>query len=240
MVNIKKKFIDYKDGENLLEGFMAWDEDANESRPGILVGHAWAGRSKFECSKAEDLAKLGYVGFALDVYGKGIIGKNKEENAKLMTPFIEDRSILQRRLQLALNTLKEQNEVDANKVASIGYCFGGLMSLDLARINAEIHGAVSFHGILSNSENTSNDEIKSRILVLHGWDDPMVPPDSVIGFTEEMKSRKADWQLHAFGGAMHAFTKKDANDPEHGMQYHKASDKRSWLLMQSFLEELFG
>ena len=237
---IQTKYIEYMDGEEVLEGYMAWGDRVNSPKPGILIGHAWSGRSSFECKKAELLAELGYVGFALDIYGKGISGTNNTENAALMKPFLDNREILQRRANLALTTLKNQPEVDASKLASIGYCFGGLVALDIARCEADICGAVSLHGNLSAPGNTSGNKINAKVLVLHGWKDPMVPPSDVVNFAKEMDTMSADWQLHAFGNAMHAFTKTGMNDAENGMLYDEASDIRSWDSMRLFLNEVFG
>ena len=237
---LQTQYIEYLDGGVVLEGYMAWDDASVSPMPGILIGHAWAGRSPFECKKAEELAKLGYVGFALDVYGKSVMGNNKRENAALMKPFLEDRNLLQRRTMLALKVLERQEQVDVMKIASIGYCFGGLMSLDMARTGANILGAVSLHGNLSPPANINVNKIDAKVLVLHGWKDPMVPPNDVVSFAKEMDQMSADWQLHAFGSAMHAFTKTGANDPDSGMLYDEASDYRSWDSMQLFLTEIFS
>ena len=137
-MTIKTKLIEYMDGEEVLEAYMSWDDKSDKLRPGVLIGHAWAGRTSFECEKADEIAKLGYVGFALDMYGKGVNGESKEENARLMSPFIENREKLQKRMFLALEALKKQAPVDDQKLAAIGYCFGGLMALDLARCGTDI------------------------------------------------------------------------------------------------------
>ena len=239
-MTIKTKLIEYMDGEEVLEAYMSWDDKSDKSRPGVLIGHAWAGRTNFECEKADEIAKLGYVGFALDMYGKGVNGESKEENARLMSPFIENREKLQKRMFLALEALKKQAPVDNQKLAAIGYCFGGLMALDLARCGADILGAISFHGNLSKPNNTIDTAVKAKIMVLHGWEDPMVGPESVNSFINEMRSKNTDWQVHAYGNAMHAFTKTDANDPENGMQYNQKADHRSWTAMHNFLEEVFN
>ena len=237
---IQTQYIEYMDDDLMLEGYMAWDDKLTKPKPGVLIGHAWAGRTSFECKKAEELAKLGYVGFALDLYGKGVKGNNNNENAALMKPLLEDRPLLQRRVMLALKVMKRHSEVDPKKLASIGYCFGGLASLDLVRCGVSINGAVSLHGNLSSPGNTKGNKITAKVLVLHGWKDPMVPPADVINFAKEMVEMSADWQLHAFGSAMHAFTKAGANDPDNGMLYDEASDYRSWNSMQLFLTEIFS
>ena len=239
-LTILTKYIEYMDGNHLLEGFMAWDDTVKIKKPGILVGHAWAGRSEFECKKAIELAAIGYVGFAFDIYGKGTRGKNRTENAALMKPFLINRELLQRRVMLALDVLSSQALVDSNKMATIGYCFGGLASLDMARCVADILGAVSLHGNLSSPSNTNGNKINAKILVLHGWKDPTVLPEDVVSFAKEMSAMSADWQLHAFGDAVHGFAKTGTNDPDHGMLYDEISDQRSWNSMRLFLTEIFS
>jgi len=239
-VSIQTRLIDYEDGGTVLEGQLAWDDAIDGPRPGVMVCHAWAGRSDFENDKAVELAKLGYTGFALDLYGKGVLGNSTDENAALMQPFLDDRSMLQKRLLVSLDTMREQAEVDQSKVAAIGFCFGGLCVLDLARSGADIDGVVSFHGLFGAPGNTTGNTIKARVLALHGWDDPMAPPDAVIALGEELTSLGADWQLHGYGNTMHAFTNPEANDPDFGTVYSESADRRSWTSMRNFLGELFG
>ncbi len=209
------------------------------ARPGVLICHAWAGRSEFEVEKAKALAALGYTGIAIDLYGKGVLGTSTEECQALMTPFVDDRSMLQKRLATILSITKELPEVDADKVAAIGFCFGGLCVLDMARTGADLTGVVSFHGLLGAPGNTHK-KIQAKILALHGWDDPMAPPSDVEALGQELDSAGADWQLHAYGGTMHAFTNPNANDPDFGTVYNKNADRRSWKAMKNFLRELFA
>jgi len=208
-------------------------------RPGVLICHAWAGRSPFEEDKAKALAELGYAGIAIDLYGKGVLGSSAEENQALMTPFIEDREMMRSRLLAIIDVVKEQPEVDPEQIAAIGFCFGGLCVLNIARAGADIKGVVSFHGLLGKPGNRAGAKIKSKLLVLHGWDDPMVPPDDVVAFAKEMTDAGADWQLHAYGGTMHAFTNPEANDPGFGTVYNADADRRSWQAMTNFLAEIF-
>ena len=228
------------DGDTVLEGFLAWDDAHDGPRPGVMVSHAWAGRSDLEDSKAVALAKLGYTGFALNLFGKGVLGSSSDENAALIQPFLDDREMMQHRLSLSLNTMREQPEVDESKTAAIGFCFGGLCVLDIARTGEDLDGVVSFHGLFGAPGNTAGNSIKAKILVLHGWDDPMATPDSVVALGEELTSMGADWQLHGYGNTMHAFTNPQANDPDFGTVYSDAADQRSWQAMQNFLAEVFG
>ncbi len=239
-MNIQTRTIDYDDGDTVLEGLIAWDDDHDKPRPGVMVSHAWAGRSPFEDNKAAELAKLGYTGFALNLYGKAVLGSGPDENAALMTPFLDDRPMLQKRLLLSLEAMRNQPEVDESRVAAIGFCFGGLCVLDIARTGADLDGVVSFHGLFGSPGNTSGNKIKAKILALHGWDDPMATPDSVVALGEELTAMGADWQLHGYGNTMHAFTNPDANDPVMGTVYSESADRRSWAATQNFLAEIFG
>ena len=239
-MTIQTRTIDYQDGDVDLQGYLAWDDAVEGKRPGVMIAHAWAGRSDFENGKAEELAKLGYVGFALDNFGRGILGTNTEENSALIQPFLDDRAMLQGRMQIALEVLKGLDEVDASMVAAIGFCFGGLCVLDLARTGTDICGVVSFHGLFGSPGNTAGNKIKAKVLALHGWDDPMAPPDQVVSLAEELSSMGADWQVHGYGNTMHAFTNPQANDPDFGTVYSPDADRRSWNAMQDFLSEIFA
>ncbi|MFB3076472.1 MAG: dienelactone hydrolase family protein [Lysobacterales bacterium] len=205
----------------------------------IASTDAWAGRSEFECNKARALAELGYAGFALDVFGKGVLGSAPEENQKLIAPFLEDRALLQSRMTIALDTFKSQTEVDADRLAAIGFCFGGLGVLDLARMGTDIRGVVSFHGLFMPPNNTEGTQIKAKVLALHGNDDPMVPVADVDALGKELTAAGADWQVHAYGNTLHAFTNPEANDPGLGTVYNEEADRRSWQAMKNFLEEIF-
>lgn len=238
-MSLQHRLIDYRDGETLLEGRLAWNEQVKGPRPGILIAHAWSGRSDYEDGKADALARLGYAAFALDLYGKGVRGGSPEENASLMQPFLDDRAMLQQRLLLSLDILRQQPEVDGSRVAAIGFCFGGLCVLDIARSGADLAGVVSFHGLFAAPENLRGSHARARILVLHGWDDPMAPPEAVMGLAAELTALGADWQLHAYGSTQHAFTNPAANDPVRGTVYDEVADRRSWQAMNNFLDELF-
>ena len=236
---IQTRLVEYKYGDILLESYLAWDDSSSERRPGVLISHAWAGRGELEESKAEMLAELGYVGFALDLYGKGVKGSNPEQNQALMQPLLDDREMLQRRMRLSLDIIRKQKEVDGARVAAMGFCFGGLCVLDLARSGADILGAVSFHGLFSAPGNTADNIISAKVLVLHGWDDPMATPDQLLSLADELSAMKADWQIHAYGNTMHAFTNPAADDADMGTVYDADADRRSWQSLQLFLAEIF-
>ncbi len=232
--------IGYLDGDTLLEGFFAYDDVSENKRPAVLICHAWGGRDEFVENKAKKLAELGYLAFAVDMYGKGVRGQNREENASLMQPFINDRSMLQRRINAALYAVKLMPWVDDSKIAAIGFCFGGLCALDLARSGADIAGVVSFHGLLSAPDNISAPVITAKVLVLHGNDDPMVSVEQFSALRQELTEAGADWQIHLYGNTMHAFTNPVANDPDFGTVYHPIADQRSWRTMKDFLAEIFA
>ena len=238
-MGLQHRVIEYSDGDTVFEGRLAWNDDSGAPRPGILVAHAWGGRSANEDRKADELAELGFTALALDLYGKGKRGSGPDENAALMQPLLDDRALLQRRMSVALDTLRAQPEAEAGSIAAIGFCFGGLCVLDLARTGADIAGVVSFHGLFAPPGNTAGNTIKARVLALHGWDDPMATPDSVLALAQELSAMGADWQLHAYGNTMHAFTNPAAADPDMGTVYDAAADRRSWQAMANFLDELF-
>ncbi len=231
--------VGYTDGDVLLEAFFAFDDSFSDRRPAVLINHAWGGRDDFVAEKAKKLAALGYFGFAVDMYGKGILGSSPEENAKLMQPLMDDRAMLQQRMKAALYAVRLLPWVDDSKIAAIGFCFGGLCSLDLARTGADLKGVVSFHGLLDAPDNTQGNAVKAKVLALHGHDDPMVSSEQVLAFEQEMTKAGADWQLHTYGNTMHAFTNPVANDPAFGTVYQPDADRRSWIAMENFLTEIF-
>ena len=233
---MKTETVNYQAADIELKGYLAFPDE--EKAPLVLIAHTWAGKDDFVHERAKDLAALGYVGFAVDMYGNGKVGSSTEENQSLMEPLLSDRDVLKDRITSALHFGKSLPGVAPNKVAAIGYCLGGLVVLDLARTGENFQGVVSFHGLLMGSD-ISEKGIQAKILVLHGERDPMVPLDMVDAFQKEMTEAGADWQLHSYGGTYHAFTKPDANDPNLGTQYNKSASERSWKSMQNFFEEIF-
>lgn len=239
-MTIQTRLIEYRHGEVTLEGFLAWDDRAEGERPAVAVSHTWAGRGTFEQGKAIALAEQGYVGFALDMYGKGILGTSPEENASLMAPLMADRSLLQARIAAAVAVLRRQPEVDAKRVAAMGFCFGGLCVLDLARSGSDVLGVVSFHGMFGAPANPAGRPIRARVLCLHGYDDPMARPDDLLALATELTAAGADWQVHAYGNTVHAFTNPAANNPDMGTVYNARADRRSWTALGNFLGEIFS
>ena len=231
--------INYVDGDTLLEGFFAFDDEIQGQRPAVFISHPWAGRSEFTENKARELAKLGYVGFALDMYGAGKLGQTDAECSALMNPLIADRAALQRRISAALANVRLLPWVNDKKIAAMGFCFGGLCVLDLARIGANVKGVVSFHGNLTPPTNLENSNIGAKVLVLHGHQDPLVPPEQVAAFEHEMTQAGVDWQLHSYGNTVHAFTNPLATDFAAGYKFDEKANHRSWQAMENFFTEIF-
>ncbi len=238
-MNITTKPFEYKDGKTTCVGYLAWDESFVDPKPCVLVGHAWGGCDGFAQSKAVQMAAQGYVGFAIDVYGDGQTGSGPEQNEALMMPFINDRKMLLKRLRAAVKAAKALEQVDENAIAVMGYCFGGLCAVDLARSGDDLKAAISFHGLF-NPNGLPAKKIKASVLALHGWDDPMVAPNMVTALGEELTAAKCDWQVHAYGGTSHAFMVPDANDPKNGIQYNQTAEKRAWAAALDLLAEKFG
>jgi len=237
-MSIQSRLVEYVDGDQVFEGRLFWDDARRDHRPGVLVAHTIAGRTAFEEDKAENLARLGYAGFAIDVYGKGTRSTDLAINKSRMDALKSDRPGLQRRLLAALATLREQSEVDRSKTAAIGFCFGGLCVLDIARSGIDIAGVISVHGILTPPESTPARTILAKVLVLHGWNDPLAAPEAVVALADELTAARADWQLHAYGHTMHAFSNPAASDPNGGKAYNANADRRSWAAARYFLAEL--
>jgi dienelactone hydrolase len=235
---ITERLIEYQHQGTLLEGYVAYDDGRDQPMPGVLISHAWAGRDEFACNKARAAAGLGYIGFALDLYGKGVLGSGPEENTRLMTPFMQDRVRLQSRMTASLETFRSLPEVDNGRIAAMGFCFGGLCVLDLARTGADLRAVVSVHGFFNPPGNTLGNKIKAKLLCLHGNDDPMVSYESLSDARKEFSDAGADWQIHIYGNTMHAFTNPHANDPRRGTVYKQDADRRSWVSIRSFLEEV--
>lgn len=234
-----KEFLDYDFGDGVAEGYLSYSGGAGK-KPCVLVCHAWGGQSQAEREIADRIAELGYVVFAIDVYGKGVRGDPFVGNEHLMQPLLDDRALLRQRLLSAVRTVQGLEMVDAQRIGVIGYCFGGLCALDLARSCCEpVRAAVSFHGALS-SPGLDQHPMSTKVLILHGYEDPVAPQEAMIGIANELTQARADWQIHAYGHTKHAFTAPQANLPEAGIMYHPASARRAWSAMTAFLEEALG
>lgn len=237
---VKTRVIEYRQGDTVLEGYLAWDDVRSVKRPGVLVVHEWTGLGPYVKKRAEMLARMGYVALAADIYGKGVRPAGPAEAAKTAGIYKDDRALLRARVRAGLDTLKAQRFVDPQRIAAIGYCFGGTTVLELARDGADIRGVVSFHGGLATPKPEDAKNIRARVLALHGADDPFVKWDEVAAFQEEMRKGGVDWQFVSYGNAVHSFTNPEAgNDNSKGAAYNEKADKRSWEAMKAFFAEVF-
>ena len=231
--------IDYYDGETLCKGVVYAPDNNSEPLPVVLITHAWDGLVQEVHDKAEKLAHAGYIAFGIDVYGGGKTLTDMSQMMPTVEPFMTDRRVLLQRLQAAVDAAKTIINADANRIAAMGYCIGGLCVLDLARgAGADVKAVVSFHGSLLPNGIDSSEPITAKLLVLHGNDDPLIPPEQVQAFIAEMDARKANWEFTAYSGTVHAFTRPDANDPKMGAMYNEAVDRRSWKAMLDFFADV--
>ncbi|MBE0617710.1 MAG: dienelactone hydrolase family protein [Proteobacteria bacterium] len=232
--------VEYRHGDTVLEGYLALDDAVSGKRPGVLVVHEWYGLNDYTRSRTEQLARMGYVAFAADIYGKGKRAADAEQARHLAGVFWQDQELLRARAFAGLEVLRGQERVDSRRVAAIGYCFGGTTVLELARANAPVLGVASFHGGLKTTDPEATTGMRPKVLVLHGADDPFVPPADVAAFQDEMPRAGADWQMNIYGGAQHSFTNPAADGVAlKGAQYQEAADRRSWEALKLFFAELF-
>jgi len=238
--NFFEEVVKYKKGNVEFEGFLVNAFPQKSSlQPAVLVVHDWMGLTEKTKEKAREIAKLGYIVFAADIYGKGIRPKDQKEAGGIAGSYKKDRTKFRQHLQAAYDTLKSQVNIDKNKISAAGYCFGGTGVIELARGGVDVKGVISFHGGLDSPAPADGKNIKAKILVLHGADDPFVPEADLAAFEKEMRDSKVDWQLIKYGGAVHSFTDKSAGtDNSKGAAYNKSADERSWLAMQKFLTEV--
>jgi dienelactone hydrolase len=238
---IRTQTVEYKQGDVILEGYCAYDDSLKGELPGVLIVHEWTGAGQYVKERAEQIAGLGYVGFAVDIYGKGIRPKDSKEASAQAGIYRSNRELMRQRAHAGLEAIKKFPFVDRSRIAAIGYCFGGGVVLELARSGALIDGVVSFHGNLDTPHPEDARNILGRVLVCHGADDPFVKPEQLSAFQDEMRAARADWQLNIYGNAVHSFTNPGSgNDPSSGAAYNKEADSRSWEALKSFLEEIFS
>lgn len=233
---MKTGYIEYQDQGVDLQAYFAVPE-GDGPYPIILVGHDWSGRNDFATKSADYVAKLGYAAVAIDMYGKGVVAETIDDKQRLLMPLLEDRSFLQRRAKCGLEAAKTVEKGNISFVAGMGFCFGGVVMLDLARMGEDLKSVVTFHASLAKPGNLTEQKIKTKILTLHGHDDPMVPPEQVLGFEEEMTKAQADWQMHVFGHTYHSFMTPKAKETDLGMVYNALAAERSWKYMENFFKE---
>jgi dienelactone hydrolase len=238
---VRTKVVEYTQGNTALEGFLAWDDAIQGRRPGILVVHQWMGLGKYEQSRAEQLAKLGYVAFCADIYGKGVRPSTPADAGKTSGIYKNDRALTRARVEAGLAQLRASPLVDPNRIAAIGYCFGGMVALELARSGANIAGVIVFHGDLSNPTPADDANIKCKVVALQGGDDPFVTLKDDELFAQRMRAAHVNWQVTQYGGAVHAYTDPSAgNDNSKGVAYNPQADRRSWQAMKDFFAEIFS
>lgn len=239
---IKTRVVDYTVGGTALQGFIAWDDATTGRRPGVLVVHEWWGHNEHARNSARRLAQAGYVGFALDMYGKGKVATHPDDAKKFMEEATKNPALIGSRFNAALATLKKQPQVDPDKVAAIGYCFGGAVVLGMARAGADLDAVATFHGALdAHGSPAQKGKVKARILVQTGGADEMIPKAQVDAFEKEMKAAGADVRVITYPKAKHSFTNPDASKAGMpSLAYDAEVDKKSWAELQSFLKKVFG
>lgn len=237
---IVSKAVDYKDGDTQLQGWIYYDDGIKSPKPAVIVVHEWWGLNDYPKMRAQQLADLGYIAFAADIYGKGVIKTDFDEAGAEAGKYRSNIPLLRSRINSALETLKKQPNVDKNKIAAIGYCFGGGTVLELARSGADIKGVVSFHGNLGTPNPADAKNIKGKVLVCHGGDDKFVSNEEFLGFENEMRNANVDWQINIYGNSVHGFTNPaNGSDNSTGLAYNEKADKRSFEAMKQFLKEIF-
>ncbi len=238
---IRTEAIDYKHGDKVLQGYLAYDESISGKRPAVIIVHDWKGLNDYAKKRANQIASLGYAAFAIDIYGKEIRPNTNEEARTQSDLYKKDRKLVRERAAASLEAIQNNPRVDTSRIAAIGYCFGGMTVLEMARSGADLKGVVSFHGDLNTPNPEDAKNIKGKVLVLHGAEDPYVPAKDVQALEDEMRGAKVDWQVVLYGGAVHSFTNPSAgNDPSKGAAYNESADKRSWQAMELFLKEVFA
>lgn len=233
--------VDYKQGDAPLKGYLAYDDSVKEKRPGVLVVHEWWGLNDYAKKRAEQLAKLGYVAFAVDMYGGGAVTTDREKAAEWANSVRGNSSLMRERAKAGLAVLAANERVDPDRIGAIGFCFGGTVVLELAYSGADLAGVVSFHGGLVNPKPEDMKSMKSAFLVLHGAEDPFMTPKQIAAFQGSLEKAGVDWQMVYFGGAVHAFSNQAAGDDKSkGVAYDAKAARRSWEYMQLFFREIFA
>ncbi len=239
---VRTEEVEYREGDTALQGFLAWDDAAKGKRPGILVVHEWWGHNQHARNQAMRLARAGYVGFALDMYGKGKVATHPKDAQAFMAEATADPQRVAARFDAALAVVKRQPQVDPAKIAAIGYCFGGGVALERARAGAPLAAVATFHGSLKPAGSPAEKgKVTARILVQTGGADPMVPAEQVDAFRKEMKDAGAKAEVITYPKAKHSFTNPDADKA--GMEalaYDAEADQKSWDAMVAFMRKVFG
>ncbi len=236
--------ISYQAGEDALKGYVAYDDSIQGKRPGILVVHEWWGHNDYARKRADMLASLGYVALAVDMYGDGKKAQHPDEAGAFMKEATANSEVYKARFMAAHDLLKGNEFTDANRIAAIGYCFGGSTVLKMAMAGADLKGVVSFHGSLGLPDQLPvKDQVKAKVLVCHGGDDQFIPAEQVAAFKQALDDAGADYTFNVYEGAKHSFTNPDADAlaAKFGMSiaYNAAADNQSWEDMQGFFKGIF-
>ena len=236
--------VSYNAGNIVMKGYLAYDDSYAEQRPGILVVHEWWGHNEYARKRARMLAELGYTALAVDMYGSGKLANHPDNASRFAAQLRQNLPIAQQRFTAALEVLKDHYSVDPENIAAIGYCFGGGIVLQMARLGLDLDAVVSFHGSLATGSPARPGTVKARILVCDGAQDRLVTPAQIQAFHREMKMARADYKFISYPGAQHSFTNPEADSYAKKFNipvgYNKAADLRSWLHMQEFLKESFN
>ena len=243
LAGLRTEVIEYRLGDDSFSGYLAWDDAVEGRRPGVLVVHEWWGHNPYARRRAEMLAGMGYTAFALDMYGSGKLADHPDDAKKFMKAVTSDMETAEARFDKALEVLRGQDTVDAQRIAAIGYCFGGGMVLHMARAGMDLDGVASFHGSLGTQSPAQPGRVKASVLVLNGADDPLVPPEQVQAFEQEMQTAGVDFTLVNYPGVKHSFTNPDADrfgkQFDMPLAYDAAADADSWEQLQAFLKKIF-
>ncbi len=236
--------VEYREGDTVMKGYLAYDEALKGPRPGILVVHEWWGHNDYARRRAHQLAELGYTALAVDMYGEGQLASHPEDAKRFSSEVKRNMQVAERRFKAALHLLREQPMVSAEQIGAIGYCFGGGIVLEMARRGIDLKAVASFHGSLTTSSPPEKGAVKARILVANGGDDPMVKPEHIKIFKAQMEGAGANYQLISYPGAKHSFTNPDADKygKEFGLPlaYNAKADQASWGEMRQMFQEVFG
>jgi dienelactone hydrolase len=242
---VKGEEINYRANGTVLKGYIAWDDAATTKRPGVLVVHEWWGHNEYARERARMLAALGYTALAVDMYGDGQQAHHPSDAGKFSGEVRKNLDLARKRFDAAVQALKKHPTVNGKEIAAIGYCFGGAIVLEMARLGEPLKGVVSFHGSLNTDQPAQPGKVKAKVLVLNGADDPFIPPAQVDAFKKEMDAAKVDYRFIDYPGAKHAFTSKgaDALAKQHNLPalaYNAEADQKSWAEMQAFFKKLFA
>lgn len=241
---LRSEEITYQVGDTELKGYLVYDANADQPRPGVLVVHEWWGQNDYARNRAYMLAQLGYTALAVDMYGDGKVAEHPADAEKFMTEAVSNMDTMQARFEAARNLLQQHSSVDPEQIAAIGYCFGGAVVLEMARQGVDLDGVASFHGLLATTSPAEQGSLTAKVLVLHGDDDPMVPPEQVEAFKREMEAASADYEFIGYPDVTHGFTNPGATAVGERfslpLAYDHAADEDSWARLQVFLKEIFS